>query len=163
MKYILLSLTILLLMTGCSKWIRIADLTMVGNRNIDDSQVYILVSREVESVARADQDALEQAVDKLTEAHQGEFIRNVKIYVKSNGKKVKVVGDVWGMQITSVNVTSEVNEKIYLKAGDDVIFKLKGKFVEEKIIGLNPKVLIVEYDGDKKIELKYDEVTKMTK
>ena len=87
----------------------------------------------------------------------------MKVYVKSNGKKVKIIGDVWGTQNTAINVTAEANAKIVLNVGDSVVFKRKGKLTDAKIIGINSNTIIVEYDGNKKTELKYDEVTKTNK
>lgn len=160
---IILAAAVAISLTSCGSWNRIGDLTTVGNRNVDDSKKYALLSREVEAVASADKDALEQAVDNLTKKYQGEFLRNVKVYVKSNGKKVKVIGDVWGIQNTSINVTAEANAKIVLNVGDAVVFKRKGKLTDGKIIGINTNTVIVEFDKNKKSELKYDEITKTNK
>ena len=160
-KILLFGLTLTL--ASCGSWNRIGDLTTIGNRNVDDSKKYTLLTREVEAVAEADADAMEQAVDNLTKKYEGEFLRNVKVYVKSNGKKVKVVGDVWGIQNTLINVSTEANAKVILNVGDSVVFKRKGKLTDGKIIGVNSNLVIVEYDGDKKVELKYDEVTKTNK
>ena len=150
-------------LASCGSWNRIGDLTTIGNRNVDDSKKYTLLTREVEAVAEADADAMEQAVDNLTKKYEGEFLRNVKVYVKSNGKKVKVVGDVWGTQNTLINVSTEANAKVILNVGDSVVFKRKGKLTDGKIIGVNSNLVIVEFDGDRKVELKYDEVTKTNK
>ena len=160
-KILLFGLTLTL--ASCGSWDRIGDLTTIGNRNVDDSKKYTLLTREVEAVAEADADAMEQAVDNLTKKYEGEFLRNVKVYVKSNGKKVKVVGDVWGTQNTLINVSTEANAKVILNVGDSVVFKRKGKLTDGKIIGVNSNLVIVEYDGNKKVELKYDEVTKTNK
>ena len=160
-KIILLGLTLTL--ASCGSWNRIGDLTTIGNRNVDDSKKYTLLTREVEAVAEADADAMEQAVDNLTKKYEGEFLRNVKVYVKSNGKKVKVIGDVWGTQNTLINVSTEANAKVTLNVGDSVVFKRKGKLTDGKIIGVNANLVIVEFDGDRKVELKYDEVTKTNK
>ena len=160
-KIILLGLTLTL--ASCGSWNRIGDLTTIGNRNVDDSKKYTLLTREVQSIAEADADALEQAVDNLTKKYEGEFLRNVKVYVKSNGKKVKIIGDVWGTQNTLINVSTEANAKVILNVGDSVVFKRKGKLTDGKIIGVNSNLVIVEYDGNKKVELKYDEVTKTNK
>ena len=160
-KILLFGLTLSL--ASCGSWNRIGDLTTIGNRNVDDSKKYTLLTREVEAVAEADADAMEQAVDNLTKKYEGEFLRNVKVYVKSNGKKVKVIGDVWGTQNTLINVSTEANAKITLNVGDSVVFKRKGKLTDGKIIGVNSNLVIVEYDGNKKVELKYDEVTKTNK
>ena len=160
-KILLFSLTLTL--ASCGSWNRIGDLTTIGNRNVDDSKKYTLLTREVEAVAEADADAMEQAVDNLTKKYEGEFLRNVKVYVKSNGKKVKIIGDVWGTQNTLINVSTEANAKIVLSVGDSVVFKRKGKLTDGKIIGVNSNLVIVEFDGDRKVELKYDEVTKTNK
>lgn len=160
-KIILLGLTLTL--ASCGSWNRIGDLTTIGNRNVDDSKKYVLLTREVQSIAEADADALEQAVDNLTKKYEGEFLRNVKIYVKDNGKKVKIIGDVWGTQNTLINVSTEANAKVTLNVGDSVVFKRKGKLTDGKIIGVNSNLVIVEFDGDRKVELKYDEVTKTNK
>lgn len=160
-KILLFGLTLTL--ASCGSWNRIGDLTTIGNRNVDDSKKYTLLTREVEAVAEADADAMEQAIDNLTKKYEGEFLRNVKVYVKSNGKKVKVVGDVWGTQNTLINVSTEANAKVILNVGDSVVFKRKGKLTDGKIIGVNSNLVIVEYDGNKKVELKYDEVTKTNK
>ncbi len=160
-RIILLGLTLTL--ASCGSWNRIGDLTTIGNRNVDDSKKYTLLTREVEAVAEADADAMEQAVDNLTKKYEGEFLRNVKVYVKSNGKKVKIIGDVWGTQNTLINVSTEANAKVILSVGDSVVFKRKGKLTDGKIIGVNANLVIVEFDGDKKVELKYDEVTKTNK
>ena len=150
-------------LASCGSWNRIGDLTTIGNRNVDDSKKYTLLTREVEAVAEADSDAMEQAVDNLTKKYEGEFLRNVKVYVKSNGKKVKIIGDVWGTQNTLINVSTEANAKVILSVGDSVVFKRKGKLTDGKIIGVNANLVIVEFDGDRKVELKYDEVTKTNK
>ena len=163
MKNKILLFGLALTLASCGSWNRIGDLTTIGNRNVDDSKKYTLLTREVEAVAEADADAMEQAVDNLTKKYEGEFLRNVKVYVKSNGKKVKVVGDVWGTQNTLINVSTEANAKVILNVGDSVVFKRKGKLTEGKIIGVNSNLVIVEYDGNKKVELKYDEVTKTNK
>lgn len=163
MKTKILLLSVTLTLASCGSWNRIGDLTTIGNRNVDDSMKYYLLTREVETIASADKDALEQAVDDLTQKYQGEFLRNVKIYVKNNGKKVKVIGDVWGTQNTTINVTAEANAKIELNVGDSVVFKRKGKLIDGKIIGINSNAVIVEFNKDEKIELRYDEVTKTNK
>lgn len=160
-KNLLIAGIVLISLTSCGSYVRIGDLTGISNRNLDDSQKYVLLEREVESIASSDNDALEQAVDNMTKEHEGEFLRNAKIYVKSNGKKVKVIGDVWGIQNTIVNVTTNANAKIELKVGDKVVFKRRGDIIDGKIIGLNSDFVIVEFGKrNKRTELKYDEVTK---
>ena len=150
-------------LVSCGSWVRIGDLTSISNRNLDDSKNYILLNREVEGIADADSDAMEQAIDNLTKKYEGEFLRNAKIYVKSNGKKIKVIGDVWGIQNTSVSVNTSVNKEVKLDIGDTVVFKRKGALTDGKIIGINSNVLIVEFGKGKIMEVKFDEVTKTNK
>lgn len=149
--------------SSCSSWVRIGDLNAISNRNLDDSKQYVLLNREVEAEADSDNDALEQAIDNLTKKHEGEFIRNAKIFVKDNGKKIKVTGDVWGTRNTQVNVNTIANAKIQLNIGDTVVFKRKGELIEGQILGINSNLLIIQYGKGKKEELKYDEVTKTNK
>lgn len=159
MKKTLMLLTVFTLVS-CGSWNRIGDLTSISNRNIDDSKKFIELNRDVEVIIKTDKDALEQAVDDLTKKYQGEFVRNVKIYVKDNGKKVKLVGDVWGVQNTNVQVTTEAKTTNTLNVGDQVVFKKKGKLSDGRIVGLNPNSVIVECSKGKKSEVKYDDVTK---
>ncbi|KAB8151735.1 hypothetical protein EZY14_017690 [Kordia sp. TARA_039_SRF] len=162
MKKISFLVVLSIILTSCGNYVRIGDLTGISNRNLDDSEKYVLLKRDVEAIAKSkNDDALEQAVDNLTKEYEGEFLRNAKIYVKNNGAKVKVIGDVWGIQRTNVNVTTNANAKIELKIGDNVIFRRRGKLTDGKIVGLNATSVIVEYGRKKKkMELKYDEVTK---
>ncbi len=51
-------------------------------------------------------DAL-KAVDNITKEYKKEFLRNVKIYIKSNGKKVKVVGEVNAEYVKLVKIKGE--------------------------------------------------------
>lgn len=160
--YFLVLILSSIFLSSCGTYVRIGDLTGISNRNLDDSETYVLLKREVQAIAKSkSNDALEQAVDNLTREYEGELLRNAKIYVKSNGAKVKVIGDVWGVQRTNVNVTTNANANIELKIGDKVVFRRKGELTDGKIIGLNTTSVIVEYGRKKKkIELKYDEVTK---
>ncbi|GJQ08163.1 hypothetical protein [Capnocytophaga cynodegmi] len=155
-----------LLLVGCKSWVRIGDLTAISNRNVDGSKTYVLLSRDVEATASSNtNDALEQAVDNLTKKYEGEFIRNAKVYVRDDGKKVRVVGDVWGEQNMNVNVTTSATANVELNIGDSVVFRKKkgGKLIDGKVIGFNSGKCVVEYNKGKKIELSYDEVTKTNK
>lgn len=159
-------ISVLFSLVGCKSWVRIGDLTAISNRNVDASKVYVLLNRDVEGKAESKTgDALEQAVDNLTKKYQGEFIRNAKIYVRNDGKHVRVIGDVWGEQNADVNVTTTAVAKVELNVGDSVVFRKKkgGKLIDGRIIGFNSGKCVVEYDGGKKIELRYDEVTKTNK
>lgn len=90
-------------------------------------------------------------------------MRNAKVYVKCNGKKVNIIDDVWGTQNTLINVSNEANARVVLGVGDSVVFRRKLKLTDGKFIGVNSNLVIVEYDSNKKVELKYDEVTRNNK
>lgn len=150
-------------LSSCGSWVRIGDLNAISNRNLDDSKQYVLLNREVEAEADSDNDALEQAIDNLTKKYEGEFVRNAKVYVRDNGKKVKVTGDVWGIRNAQVNVSTSANANIQLNIGDSVVFKKKGKLTDGQILGINSNILIIQDLKGNKYELKYDEVTKTNK
>ena len=77
---------------------------MVSNRNIDSSKEYVLIARGVEAKSKTKkQDALENAIDKVVDKYEGEYIMNCRIYVKRNGKKIKVNGDVYGIKKDTTN------------------------------------------------------------
>lgn len=70
---------------------------MLSTRNIDSGRQYTMLYRGAQAEARMrNDDALQEAVDRAVGEHRGEYMMNVAVYVKENGKKVKVVGDVWG-------------------------------------------------------------------
>lgn len=154
------------LLVSCKGWVRIGDLTAISNRNVDDSKTYVLLSRDVEATAASNtNDALEQAVDNLTKKYEGEFVRNAKVYVRDDGKKVRIIGDVWGEQNMNVNVTTSAVANVELNVGDSVVFRKKkgGKLIDGKVIGFNAGKCIVEYGKGEKIELNYTDVTKTNK
>lgn len=142
-------------LASCGSYARIGDLTVLANRNVGSTGDYELVERNVEATARMqNDDALERAVDEATNSVAGgEYLQNVQVYVKSNGKKVKVVGDVWGVPAatgTGLSAAGDAGVGAF-KVGDAVTFKLGGRFVDAKIIGLNAGGAVVRYEtsGDR--------------
>lgn len=143
---------------------RIGDLTVVSNRNTGHTGArgeYELLRRDVEATARARQDdALEQAIDEATaEVPGGEYLENVKVYVKSNGKKVRVRADVWGIPQAGpvdVNVTSSVTVDNTIAPGDAVTFKRNGIIWEGVIQGVNAEAAVVKYTNKAGRELRHE-------
>lgn len=89
--------------TSCG-YRRIGDLNMISNRNIDSSQKYELLQRSARSKCRIKKrDALEITIDRVVEDYNGEYLMNAKIYLKRNGRKIMVEGDVWGIKETQMN------------------------------------------------------------
>ena len=167
-KHILFFGFIIFIVTGCGSYERIGDLTMISNRNVDSDKEYVLIKRDVESKAKAkNNDPLEIAIYNITESYKGEYLKNVKIYLKSNGKKLKVKGDVWGLKSTRVNVKSSVTKDVKFEIGDSVTFNNSGSIKEGKIIGINQKGAIIEYKNLfgklKKKEIEFDKLTKIEK
>lgn len=95
-KSFLILAVLLISLSGC--YHRIGSLTMVSTRNIETNANYVLVQRYVTGVAKTKRnESLQQAVDNaVKQHHNGEFMKNVVILMKNNGKKIKVTGDVWG-------------------------------------------------------------------
>lgn len=100
-KVAFVALAILTLSLSSCGYTRLADLNMISNRNIDQSQTYVLLERDVEvKVKLKKKDPLELAIDEATSEHEGEFFMNAKIYIKNSRNKIKIVGDVWGLPKT---------------------------------------------------------------
>jgi hypothetical protein len=160
-------------MTSC--YYRIGDLTMISNRNVDSKTDYKMLKQYVIATAKSKKgDPLENALDNaVKKVPGGEFMKNTKIYVKVNGKKIKVEGDIWGIPVPSTtgtvqtNVTKSVEATIQFKVGDTVSFKSLpfGKIVEGTILGLNSETAIVSQKlangKEKKLELSYEKLTKI--
>lgn len=96
-KTILILLATTLMFSSCYR--RIGDLTILANRNVNLKSDYVLLKRNVEGKCKSKkQDALEIAVDRAVESADGEYLMNVKVFVKKNGTKIKVIGDVYGVK-----------------------------------------------------------------
>lgn len=163
-----ITLLAVFILTGCS-FVRIGNLTMASTRNVDTKTEYKILQKGVEGKAKvkkdnALQEAIENAVKKLPD---GEFMKNVTVYMKSNGKVMKVVGDVWGVPSVQKDVTIKVEEEIVFKVGDKVAFRKTktGKLKEGTIIGINSNGAIVEYldtfNNPAKSEVKFEMMTKV--
>ena len=166
MKKSILILTLGLL-SSCGYY-RMGDLTMASNRNVDSGKEYVLLAKNVEATVKTKKgDAIERAIDGCTDAKNGDYLMNVKIYFKKNGRKVRVIGDVYGIPTTDVKVNSKVEEEIVFKVGDKVAFSKGKKVINGVIIGVNANGAIVEYMtmlGIKKnqLEVPFYELTKLS-
>lgn len=142
MKNLLLIFILLIVMQSCYN--RIGDLTIAANRNIDNKSDYKLLEQYVSAKHKAKRDgALEGAFDKaVKKVPGGEYMKNIKIYVKKNGKKVKVEGDVWGDELM---YKANVNTLI-LKVGNKVMWKNKLTFENREgiIMGTDVESAIIE-------------------
>jgi len=165
----LLVLSAVVLSTACSSYYRLGDLNMVSTRNIDSSADYELVARYQTAKVRAKEDSLQAVIDKVVrDTPGGEYAMNVKIFVKQNGRKVKVEADVWGFPppraaTTDVGVTQSVSAHVELRVGDWVSWSSRGKELERgRIIGLNADGAVVAVDGGERIvSQSFDDLTKI--
>lgn len=156
------------LMTSC--YYRIGDLTMISNRNVDSKTDYKVLQQYVVATAKSKKgDPLEAALDNaVKKVAGGEFMKNTKIYVKVNGKKIKVEGDVWGIPPVGTNVTKSVEANIKFEVGNSVSFKDSfGKIQEGTILGLNQTTAVIScknpFGKEVKKELPYEKLTKLGK
>jgi hypothetical protein len=109
---------VLLLISGCSSWTRLGNLTMVSTRNVDSKTEYKELARYVEGIDKGDYDrnknkytgSLQAAIDEaVMSVDGGEFLKNIEVYIM-NGK-IKVRGDVWGYRAPGF-ITKEQQAKL---------------------------------------------------
>lgn len=91
---------VLLLMASCG-FKRYGDFTVLANGNVDNNPKVEKLAPQVEAVVKTSKnDPLEQAVDDaVNSVPGGEYMKNVTVWFKKNGSKVKVVGDVYGTPV----------------------------------------------------------------
>ena len=158
MKRIFLIALGIVFLTSCVSYSRIGDLTMISNRNIDSHGKYVLIKRNAEGIAKEENnDALERAIDAATKKYDGEYMMNVKIYIKDNGTTIKVVGDVWGF------ADSKYAQDHTFKVGNSIVWKRNAAMKKGKIVGLKDGIAVIEYISQKKkkhIEVSIEKLTK---
>jgi hypothetical protein len=86
-------------LSGCG-WHKIGGLTVASTRNFEAAAPYVLIKKGVEGkVKNKGIEVLQSCInDAVSSEIEGEFLKNAVFYIKSNGKKIKVVGDVWGLK-----------------------------------------------------------------
>lgn len=161
MKVLKLSIVALLL-TSCGSWQPMRRLNIVASRNIEPAKSYQLIERDVEAVVKnKDGNGISQLLDKICADYRGEFVSNAKLFVKSNGKQIKVVGDVWGDGVNNINMT----QKSEFAVSDPIYFKRdkSSKWEAATIKGLTPNKVIVANAKGKIFEVPYEYVSKSEK
>lgn len=171
---------LLLLQTSC--YHRIGDLSVVGNRNMDTKTDYCLLKTYVTGKGKSKTgDGMEVAVDNAVRSVSGgEYMKNVTIFSKREGRSIKVIGDVWGhcpngqQSNTSNNVNTSTsnnnNQPVYntpdtpeIAVGDKVSFKYFGRYFIGTVIGLKAKTALVRFvgyeDQEGIREFKYEKLT----
>jgi|GEM_PF-3616640 len=137
---------------------------MISNRNHNESSTYVELKRGVVAKSRItpNRNALEEAIDRATDlVPGGEFMKNVKVEVRLNGKRVRVEGDVWGIQRIKEDINSE------LKVGDKVIYRKKISSPKKvaTVLGVDNQGVTIElsmpFGGKKYDVVHFDKVTKI--
>ena len=159
LKYISITIYVVIILTGCASVKQIGDINMISNRNIDHEIEYKVITtysggskKELKkSKATSMQAALDQTVRKVP---GGEYLMNAKIYL-IKGKYIAVEGDVWG-------ATDVIQSYRGFKIGDNVMWKELGTFYSGKITALkdDKSCYVQSIDGNKTHELKYERLTK---
>lgn len=81
---------------------RFADLSVVANGNMNNTNPKAeKLATQVEATYKVRKsDPLEACIDKAVySVPGGEWMQNCSIYIKKNGRKIKVVGDVYGVKV----------------------------------------------------------------
>jgi outer membrane lipopolysaccharide assembly protein LptE/RlpB len=80
---------------------RYGDFMMLANGNVDSKTEYQKLKVNAEAVVKTKKiDPLEECVDQAVKSVEGgEFLKNVTVYVKKSGRKIKVTGDVYGIPV----------------------------------------------------------------
>lgn len=164
MRYLIPIVLVAMAAGGCTSWQRVGQLTMLSTRNVDSGKPYTLLLRGVEADAKMRKDdALQAAVDEAVAQHPGgEYMMNVQVLVQSNGKRVKVQGDVWGLPNEAGTAPASATGTASMAVGNRVAFKLAGKLTEGTIVGMRTTTALVEYDGSAGKKMKEVELTKLT-
>lgn len=138
-----------MLVSGCSEWNRVGQLSMVSTRNVDSSKRYEALLRNVEGLGEMTKDdALQTAIDQAVHKHPGgEYMMNAIIYVKDNGKWVKVQGDVWGSPVAQGAATPTQTGSVAMKVNDRVIVKWNGKMMPGTLLGIRNDIGVVQFNA----------------
>lgn len=160
-KQILILALISLLSASCSSYVKIGKINMVSNRNINTNQEYKLIEKDVEGIGEVsvNSDAFGEALDNAVKKFKnGEYMMNVSIYITKNTKKMKVVGDVWGIVSKEMqNISQKFN------VGDTVMIEWKKDILEAVILAKNETEAIVQFKyrgSTKKEKIRYEDLTK---
>jgi len=160
----LLFLCAIVLLVSCVTTQQIGDINMISTRNIESNVNYVLLKSYMgaskQEIRKTKSETIEDAIDQVVKSTPGgEYLKNVKLYMVSKGKKkyLAVEGDVWG-------ITDNANFRGF-KVGDKVkwtkLFKdYTGTITELK----NDKSCVIKTDTDQNIvEVDYNDLIKIGK
>ena len=152
------SLSLLLLLTGCTSVMQIGKINMISNRNVETKFDYSLISSYAggsdKEIKRSRAQTIEQAIDQtVKKVPGGEFVMNASIFMVNN-RYFAVQGDVWGRK-------DDLSYRGFA-VGDRVTFKRLGDVLYGVITGLkDDQTCYVKVDGgDSGLEVRYDILAK---
>lgn len=170
----LLPVFVLPLSTSGCLYHRIGDLNMVATRNVSLDQDYELLEPYQVAKVKSSGGALEKAIDKVVKKTPGgEFAMNVKIFVKGNGRRVKVEADVWGLPGNASQDDGTGMAKGDFAVGDRVSWKSPTGMQTGEIVGLNDSAAVILVDApdgwiggaivsdDRKVSRPFGKLTKL--
>jgi hypothetical protein len=134
---------------------------MISNRNVESSANYVILKSYMgaskKEIKKAKSETIQDAIDEVVKSTPGgEFLKNVKIYLKDN-KYLVVEGDVWGIAVNA-------NYRGYA-VGDKVKWTKLFKDYTGIIVDLkNNKECTIKRESDQDIvEVEYKDLTKIGK
>lgn len=90
------------LLFSCIGYRQIGSVTVISTRNYNPAESYSLKKRDADvkisrkKAKKKDIDMMNYAIDELLKENKGEYIKNARIYISKDFKKMKIEGDVWG-------------------------------------------------------------------
>ncbi len=99
MKKAIYTLCAIFLLSSCG-FKRYGDFTVLANGNVENNPKIEKLSSQTEAIVKTKiNDPLESCVDKAVNSVEGgEYMKNAVVYFKRNGRKIKVVGDIYGVR-----------------------------------------------------------------
>lgn len=99
---LIIPLVLSVLLFSCIGYKQIGSITIISTRTYNSSENFILKKRDADikitkkKAKKKDIDMMNYAIDELLKENKGEYIKNARIYISKDFKKMKIEGDVWG-------------------------------------------------------------------
>lgn len=147
MKHTLILAAFVALFASSCKYQRFGQMTMLSTRNVDPSQPGELLARGNQvTVKTRHANAMNEATDRLSAQHPGgEYIMNAVLYLRKDGKKLRMEGDVWGRAVDGDKANPVQTGSAVLAIGDLVLFKSGATMATGTIVGIRPTTAMVQH------------------